>query len=128
MPYRPGVGPLPGFGSPFRAVIAGRSQPGSRGPGADALGGAAPGAAGVGVGSGVPADSAQAPGAGSKAAAEANLGHPVAAEALSPDGRPDSEDDSEPWEVDEVMVLLLAMMLPVLCALAAAFAVRGRRP
>ncbi|MFJ9520460.1 hypothetical protein ACIRPK_19690 [Kitasatospora sp. NPDC101801] len=115
VPYRPGLGPLPGLGSPFRVPAAGTGQPGSPGPGADAVGVPAPGAA------------AAEPGAraGAGAGAEAPLGHEVAAEAPGSDGRVDP-DDNEPWEMDEVMVLLLAMLLPVLCALAAAFAARGR--
>jgi len=40
------------------------------------------------------------------------------------DWPPDEEGDS--WEGTEVMMLLLAILLPVLCVLAAAFTVRNR--
>ncbi|WP_405017493.1 hypothetical protein OHV05_10845 [Kitasatospora sp. NBC_00070] len=125
VPYRPGLGPLPGLGSPFRVPVAGTGQPGSPGPGADAVGVPAPGKSG-GAAAAMGAAAAE-PGAmaGAGAGAEAPLGHEVAAEAPGSDGRFDP-DDNEPWEMDEVMVLLLAMLLPVLCALAAAFAARGR--
>ncbi|MFD5564869.1 hypothetical protein [Kitasatospora griseola] len=36
------------------------------------------------------------------------------------------EGEDNAWDITEVMMLLLAILLPVLCVLAAAFSVRGR--
>ncbi|WP_441246008.1 hypothetical protein [Kitasatospora sp. McL0602] len=44
------------------------------------------------------------------------------------EGSPFGSDDEDTWGADEVMLMLLAILLPVLCVLAAAFTVRPRTP
>ncbi|QKW19627.1 hypothetical protein HUT16_11620 [Kitasatospora sp. NA04385] len=67
-----------------------------------------------------PAAGSQQPGATTGRSAGTQTADQYAAE----DWPPGEEDN--PWDSTEVMMLLLAILLPVLCVLAAAFTVRNR--
>ncbi|MFJ5234609.1 hypothetical protein ACIQBJ_32515 [Kitasatospora sp. NPDC088391] len=151
VPFLPGRSPelLPGGrvfarpASPFAAPGAGGAPTASggspSGPGAAHPGDAASGQAGAAPGPGASAGSVVGSGARNGAGAAldalaaarqqaspgARSADPLAQAEFGGEGRaPDEEDDS--WDGAEVMMLLLAILLPVLCVLAAAFTARGR--
>ncbi|MEV6972316.1 hypothetical protein [Kitasatospora sp. NPDC093806] len=155
VPFRPGTSLFGLPASPFQAVpaagaaaaagtagaAAAPAAPGAAAAGAagttaqGAAGGAAPGGAAAGsstTGSGQAGASGSQPGnpAGNQAGNPAGnvAGNPAgnaASSAQRPDDAPFDWDDD--WGTGEVLMLLLAIMLPVLVILAAALTVRQRR-
>lgn len=118
------------------AVRAGLAAAVASAAGAVLPGGAA-GVSGAGAGTNpaagrtpVPGQSAgPAAGASARAASAAPTGAVARAGGMpAVEGSPFGSDDEDTWGADEVMLMLLAILLPVLCVLAAAFTVRPRTP
>ncbi|WP_198953426.1 DUF7507 domain-containing protein [Kitasatospora sp. CB01950] len=141
-PFLPGAAPalIPGGAafalpaSPFAApgtlgsstglsgnlVGVGQVNPGGGQPGGGAASGPIPGAT---SGRSEGTNTVASPGAGASAGGPSPGGQALA------NGDEDwapQEGEENPWDITGVMVLLLVILLPVLCVLAAAFSVRGR--
>ncbi len=112
------VGPATPFAGNPGGAAAG-SQ-GTAGPAPGSSSGSSPGPGRTPGQGASPTVGSQQPGAGAGRSPGSQKQDQYATE----DWPPGEEDD--PWDSDEVMMLLLAILLPVLCVLAAAFTVRNR--
>ncbi|MFJ5926417.1 hypothetical protein ACIQF6_27830 [Kitasatospora sp. NPDC092948] len=139
-PFLPGAAPalLPGGtafalpASPFAAPGTGGASTGLGGK----LVGAGPANPGVGPGSGGTATPGPISGATAGQSEGAGPGAGASGGGQSPGGQaqaqPGDEDwtpqegEDDLWDITQVTMLLLAILLPVLCVLAASFSVRGR--